>query len=98
MLSTLPQIIFIRRFGEVNHDNEMSALQSGIPANSIISLHGLKWKKAVLPSSMAAMSTLSGIYRLSEENKESSDLILQVDDLETLVYKTKEGKKKKKEI
>jgi hypothetical protein len=69
MLSTLPPIIFIRRFGEVNHDNEMSALQSGILANSLISLHGLKWKKAVLPSSMAAMSTLSGICRLSEENK-----------------------------
>jgi hypothetical protein len=47
----------------------MSTLQSGILANSIISLHGLKWKKAVLSPSMAAMSKLSGICRLSEENK-----------------------------
>jgi len=42
----------------------MSALQSGVPANSIISLPGLEWKKAVLSSSMAAMSTLSGICHL----------------------------------
>jgi hypothetical protein len=71
MLSTISPIIFIRTFGEVNHYNGMSALQAGIPANSIILLHGLKWKKAVLSSNMAAMSTLSGICRLLEEKEES---------------------------
>jgi len=74
----------------------MSALQSGVPANCIISLHGLKWKKTVLSSNMAAMSTLSWICRLSEENKDPSDLILQVNNSEILVYRTKDGKKKKK--
>jgi hypothetical protein len=61
--------MFIRILCAVNRYNGMSSLWFGVPAISIISLHGFEWKKAILPHSMAAMSTLSRICSLPEEIK-----------------------------